>query len=323
MQWPHPVEAEMHITAELNRSGVDYRNSGQKNFKLNCPFPHSEKGADDGFHLEITKDGRKAHCWVCDWSGSWNKLAKAMGLTEFNSTIYADTYNPKLAESDVFKKIADDLELLSHEEAEDALPTPLTPWGQPVWRGLNKKFLKRFPAHLWKQKVRTRSGKTFIVDRILFPYMQYDRLVGWVGRRLDKMDFQKYYRAPWSSAKKILFPFDYVRSYHAEDQAVVLVEGEVDALNLLQAGIPALSILGSNNWSEDKVDLLLSTNFKHVYLLMDPDPAGRSAEKKIKPTLSAKFDSVHTLRIDGNDDPGSLDQDQLAWLKARVLPVRS
>jgi len=310
----------MHITAELNRSGVDYRSSGSNNFKLNCPFPHSEKGADTGMHLEITRDGRKAHCWVCDWSGSWNKLAKAMGLTEFNTRVYADTYVNKAVETNLFEKLQEDFNsLISEDDVSKTLPEPLTRWAQPEWRGLSKKFLGRVPSYLWKQQVQTKTGRTFVVDRILWPYMQYDRLVGWVGRRLDKLDFQKYFRAPGCDAKKIFFPFDYVRQHHAEDGAVVLVEGEVDALNLLQAGIPALSILGSNNWSEEKVDLLLSLNLKRVYLLMDPDPAGRQAEKKIRPTLESKFDLTKTLRIEGDDDPGSLDKDQLAWLKARVF----
>lgn len=323
MQWPHPVEAEMHITSEFVRSGVEFRNSGQKNLKLNCPFPHA-KGADEGFHLEVTRDGRKAHCWVCDWSGSWNKLAKALGLAEFNAAVYADTYTDKVVETNVFEKLEQDLgAFFVTEEKEDELPSGITPWVQPEWRGLSRKFLKRLPTYLWKHELNTRTGRKFTVDRILWPYTQHDRLVGWVGRRLDKNDFQKYFRAPWCTARKVLFPFDYVKKYHEGDEPIVLVEGEVDALKLLQAGIPALSILGSTNWSDDKLDLLLSLNVKRVYLLMDPDPAGRKAELKIKPTLEAKFDYTKVLRIDGDDDPGSLDEGQLAWLRSRVFQEKS
>ncbi len=323
MPWPHPIEAESHITSEFIRSGVEFKPSGQNNFKLNCPFPH-EKGYDEGFHLEVTKDGRKAHCWVCDWSGSWNKLAKAMGLAEFNSTIYADTYTDRVADTNVFERLAEDLTsfFVFDDEEDDKLPPDLalSPWDQPVWRGLTRKFLRRIPTYLWKQELKSRrTGHSFVVDRAFWPYYQYDRLVGWVGRRLDKKDFQKYFRKPGCDAKKILFPFDYVRKYHKGDEPIVLVEGEVDALNLLQAGIPALCILGSNNWSEEKLDLLLSLNFKRAYLLMDPDAAGRSAEREIKPTLEAKFDFTKVLRIEGDDDPGSLDEGQLAWLKDRVF----
>lgn len=318
MQWPHPVEAEMHITSELNRSGVEYR-TASKNFKLNCPFPHVDK-ADSGMHLEVTRDGRKAHCWVCNWSGSWNKLARALGLTEFNSQVSKDTYTGHVISTDVFDRLHNDLgRLFDEDETATTLPTDLTDWAQPEWRGLKKSFLKKIPSFLWKQKVRTKRGTTFEVPRILWPYVQYDRTVGWVGRRLDKIDFQKYFRAPGCDAKKVLFPFDYVRKQHSANHTVVLVEGEVDALNLLQAGIPALCITGSNNWSEDKVDMLLSIDVRRVFLLMDPDSAGRSAEKEILPTLTSKFDLVKTLRIDGDDDPGSLDAEQLTWLKNRVL----
>lgn len=314
MQWPHPIEAETHISGEFVRCGIDFRPSGQNNFKLNCPFPHGGN-QDEGFHLEITRDGRKAHCWVCDWSGSWNKLAKALGATEFNSTVYADTYGSRVADTNVFDKLSEEMgSIFSLDEREDRLPSNLVPWTQTSWRGLSRKFLGRIPSYSWTQL----TGKK-PVDRILWPYMQYDRLVGWVGRRLDKLDYLKYYRAEGCNAKGILFPFDYVRDHHLNDEPIVLVEGEVDALKLLQAGIPALSILGSNNWSDQKLDLLLSLNFKRVYLLMDPDPAGRKAEKSIKPTLEAQFDYIKVLRIDGDDDPGSLNEGQLTWLRDRVF----
>jgi len=316
MQWPHPVEAESHIVAEFNRNGVEYRNSGSNNFKFNCHIPH-EAGPDTGLHMEITRDGRKVHCWVCDWHGSWNKLAKETGMAAFSSVGHENTYTERVAKTDIFGKLADDLNGLFLEETE-SLPPDLIPWSQPSWRGLSNKFLSRVPSFLWKQQLKSKSGRHFHTERILWPYYQCDRLVGYVGRRLDKLDFQKYFRAPWCHAKNVLFPYDYVRTHFPATESVVLVEGEVDALNLLQSGIPALSILGSNNWSEHKRDLLLSLGVKRVFLLMDPDMAGRLATQKIRPELVNFFDYVQAIKIDGTEDPGDLDRGQLAWLKNHV-----
>jgi DNA primase len=320
-----PAEAEVHISAELSRGGVDWRSSGRKNIKMNCPFPH-EKGADSGYNLEITKDGRMVHCWICDWSGSWDKLARELGLSEFNSEFTStDTYTSRVAEMNVFGKLLEDLDEVVDDETLSVLPEDdLFPWRRASWRGLRRSFLKRLPSYLWKHRVELKNDqgqvfKTFFVDRILWPYNQYGRLVGYVGRRLDKGDKVKYYRAEWCKAKECLFPFDYLREYHEGFRTLVLVEGEVDALSLLGAGIPALSILGSTNWSEKKRDLLLSLGIQRVILLMDGDPAGRKAAKEIKGDLHGYFD-ISVLKLAEGEDPGDMDEDQLEWLRNRVFP---
>lgn len=323
--WPHPVEAEAHITSELSRGGFDWID-GRKNIKINCPFPHDGK-PDSGHNLEILKNGRKAHCWVCDWKGSWNKLARETGLSEFNADEdLSETYTKKAASSDVFASLLQEINSLV-DDVDPGLPEPLTRWSQPVWRGLHRKFMRRFPAYLWNQEVsltndQGRVYKTFQVDRILWPYYQYDRLVGYVGRRLDRGDKIKYYRAPWCEAKKCFFPFDYVREYFPNTKVVVLVEGEVDALRLLQAKVPTLSILGSNNWSEVKRDLLVGLGVRKVFLLMDPDAAGRKAEKTIKESLKGYIANVEILRLD-DGDPGDMDGDQLEWLRQTVHPTKN
>lgn len=314
--WPHSAEAEAHICSEFNRSGIEYRNGGGKNIKLNCPFPH-ESGVDSGFHMEILKDGRKCHCWVCDWKGSWNKLARETGMATFADIGSSNTYTDKVANTNMFAKLSSDFNEVFSLEEEDELPYGLKPWKEPTWRGISLEFMSKVQSFQWNQPFKADSGSSGVTKRVLWPYYQCGRLVGYVGRRLDKGDFQKYYRAPWCKAKNVLFPFDYVKESFPKTEFVVLVEGEVDALNLLQASIPTLSILGSNNWSDHKRDLLLSLGVKRVYLLMDPDAPGRSAAQYIKEQLTGYFE-LHTLAVEPPDDPGSLDADQLKWLAKHV-----
>lgn len=322
MRWPHPVEAEMHITAELNRSGTDYLPSGRSNFKLNCPFPHP-KGSDAGMNLEIMKDGRKAHCWVCNWSGSWNKLAAAMGLTPFGQDVDPNTFTDRGLKNNLFERLGQEFSLLVEEDARSGkLPYGYAPWDRGAWRGFSSDFLASFPSYFWKQRITSDSGEIQSVDRILWPYYQYDRLVGWCGRRLDKSKEKKYFRAPWCYARNVLFPFDYIRRTHADLGYVVLVEGEVDALRLISYGIPTLAILGSNSWSDYKIDLLLSLEPSRVFILLDPDGAGQKAADYIESQIKDHFDLVKKIRIAGDDDPGSLDESQLSWLKARIASWR-
>ena len=322
-RWPLPAEAEAHMTSELSRGGFDWQNSSRRNIRLNCPFPH-QTGMDSGYNLEVTKDGRMAHCWVCDWSGSWNKLAKELGLAKFNDNNFSvDTYTKRTAKLNVFSQLLDDLDDVVDSD-DHTLPTSeLSPWKRKEWRGLRRSFLKKIPTYFWDQRVDLRNKETkkvfksFTVARVLWPYYQYDRLVGYVGRRLDRGDKLKYFRAKWCKAKECFFPFDYVRTYFPKTDLVVLVEGEVDALRLLQAGIPALSILGSNNWGTIKLDLLLSLGIKKVVLLMDGDYAGRKAAIQIKNDLDG-FVDVLVLRLSEGEDPGSLEEDQLEWLRNKI-----
>ena len=254
---------------------------------------------------------------MCDWSGSWNKLAKELGLLEFNSSEYSNTYTDKSIQLDPIGRLRGRRDSVFSQEEEGSLPRGIAPWEQAEWRGLKNSFLSKIPTYRWNQSIVTRHGRQFYVERALWPYYQFGTLRGYVGRRLDKEKFQKYYRASWTEAKKVLFPFDYVRGRFREGKPLVLVEGEVDALNLLQAGIPALSILGSNNWCETKRDTVLSLDPGIIFLLMDPDQAGRHASAKISSTLR-RVVPYKALTLSPGDDPGSMDKDQLLWLKNRV-----
>lgn len=327
--WPNPVEAEAHITSELSRSGLDWKPSGRNNIKICCPNPHA-KGMDTSFNLELTRDGRKAHCWVCNWSGSWNKLAKIIGASGFGvvedkTSPSRDTYSDNVIDVDLFDLLYRELDedFKSKTVTEEAtLPSGLTEWDRGRWRGLPSDFLLSVPSFMWNQRVDLRDEKTnrvyktFYVERILWPYMQFGRLAGYCGRRLDKSSFQKYFR--FGHAKDVLFPFDFMLSRHKGTRSVVLVEGEVDALNLLNGGVPTLAILGTNNWSDRKRDLLHAVGIRKVFLLMDPDFAGDKAATEILEKIHEDFDTKKLALSDPEQDPGSLQPDQIKWLKRKI-----
>jgi len=304
--------------AELARGGVDYRQKPH-DLKINCPVPHP-KGADTGFHLEIRKDGTRAHCWVCDWSGSWNKLAPLLGLSPFGTPSYEGTYTKNVASSNVFGSLSEQLgSVFSVSDGKGELPHEIVPWDRGEWRGLSSSFLSSVSSYYWKHRTKGRPG---FVPRILWPYTQLGNLVGYVGRRLDKIDDVKYYRAPWCHASKAFFPFDYASSLVGKSSDyVVLVEGEVDALNLCQEGIPSLSILGSTNWSTQKRDLLLHLGISSVFIMMDPDDAGKKAKRVLKRSLSPFFSSVLSIKLEEGTDPGDLSKEQLECLRQDVFQL--
>jgi len=66
---------------------------------------------------------------------------------------------------------------------------------------------------------------------------------------------------------------------------IVLVEGPRDAIRLFRDGIPVAAILGTNNWTNAKRQILEAEEFDRVILLMDGDKAGKKAESELGPDL--------------------------------------
>jgi len=316
-------DKEYHIRSELLRSGTHFRES-RTNFKIRC-FDPSCDGADHKTHpykLEITKDGSKAHCWRCDWSGSWNSLAPKLGLVPFSK----GKDKEKFPDADVAKFVKKHVESSLNFDKEPSLPENIEVWdgitgNGEAWRGLRVDFLSLLPIYLWHQV--DQFGNR--VERILFPFYQWGKLVGYTGRRLDDIKILPYDNADFMSAKRVLFPFDYVRNHFADVSKMVLVEGPVDALVLNQYGIPALSILGVSNWSQCKLDVLITLGVRKVITLMDGDKAGRDGaitiingvdknNRKIV-RLDTVMDKVKNIELTDGLDPATLDENQLKWLK--------
>jgi len=328
MYTPNP-QAEHIIRQELLKSARRFMEK-RKDFATICINPACPSLEDQGkMKLEITKDGRRAHCWVCDWTGSWDSIAKNLGLQTLKGGhgYSKESYTSGI---DVVDHIHAQLIAEDEEESSDAgkLPDNIVPWAEYTnqsWRGLSVSFLTSLGAQFWRQR-NIKTGYT--TPRILLPFMQKKELVGYTGRRLDDNTTLKYYNAPWAKARKILFPFDYVAALRPK--TVVLVEGQIDALVLIQFGIPALCMMGTNNWSDDKRTLLMNLGIDNVYICMDGDSAGHLATKNLfhgtesfgaltgdsKGTVY--FNQVENIVLPDGVDPGSLAIDQLTWLKNHV-----
>lgn len=115
----------------------------------------------------------------------------------------------------------------------------------------------------------------------------------------------KFLNSTGLKAKRSLLFYDQVLERFDND-FVALVEGPRDALNLIQHGVPAVSLLGIGNWSRYKKDLL-EKNFKRVYIMMDNDAAGIKGSKTINETLRCGR-IYHWKGFEYGVDPGDLDR---------------
>ena len=95
---------------------------------------------------------------------------------------------------------------------------------------------------------------------------------------------------------------EYIIPKNMSTEKIVLVEGERDAIKLLQEGITALSNHGAKLTLEQR-DIILSLNPKEVYLAFDGDDAGREATKKSMTMLEGKVNCVIPMDIPLGKDP--------------------
>jgi len=119
-------------------------------------------------------------------------------------------------------------------------------------------------------------------DVALFPYLRDGELVNIKRRSVtDK-------RRMWQEkdAEPCLFGWHLI---DAKCRAVAITEGEIDAMTLHQAGIPALSVnqgAGNHQWIEADWDRL--QRFSDVWLCFDADEAGQKGAREVAARLGVE-----------------------------------
>ena len=257
------------IIDQLERACPDTKITGHDIYIV-CPFKqHSNPKPSCSVHLSGHKTGVGVyHCWKCDAKGGWNTLAEALGLEHGEGYVPQNPFNAKKR---AFQQMIDDAAELARSQFRDFMPLGAEPWEHGDFRGLPEEFLIKVGA---KRYYDDKSE----CHRIVFPVKdKKGNTIGSVARRTDKNKFMTWLNAPGPWAHRALFPI------HILDRVpcVVLVEGSFDALRLNYLGIPALSILGTSNWSLSKLGTLEGFGIKKVIICMDGDKAGRDAERAI------------------------------------------
>lgn len=266
------TETEAFILGELDGAGIQYQ--VQRSFiQVSCPF-HEHSGTK--LKLGISRRTGGLHCWVCEKKGHWNEYARLKGLVTFG------TNDPKLQDFQALS--AQFSELLSERKIES--PEWIEPW-RGTWRGLSGQFLRTVPSYLWYDE----ASKA---RRILWPVYMDGVFRGCMAARLYHDTFPKTRNLSGLDAKRVLFPFDHPLVKNS--RAVCLVEGQYDALRLLSCGVPAVSIMGTANWSVQKLNRLAARGVARVVIVMDGDVAGERAADEIEAAARDRFD-VRTLPL--------------------------
>lgn len=157
------------------------------------------------------------------------------------------------------------------------------------------------------------SGKKrdFFSERITFPILDaLGAVIGFSARKYKQDTFGgKYINSPETilfKKSRVLFGLSYCRAKIAKKQMAILVEGQIDALRLIDAGFDYVVAAQGTAFGEEHVKELLQLGINKVYLALDADEAGLSAAQKIGDLFQKNGVDTRVVTLEKEMDPDVL-----------------
>ncbi|MFN0064614.1 MAG: DNA primase [Chlamydiales bacterium] len=148
--------------------------------------------------------------------------------------------------------------------------------------------------------------RPFFRERVTFPIRNpQGGVIGFSARKIREETFGgKYINTSETvlfKKSRLLFGLNYCRRRIAKERKAVLVEGQIDALQLIEAGLDLTVAALGTAFGEGHVQELKNLGVNRVYLLFDADEAGYAAASK----TGDLFQKVGVEVIVGNLPPGT------------------
>lgn len=158
----------------------------------------------------------------------------------------------------------------------------------------------------------TRDGslRDFFSDRITFPIRDATgAIIGFSARKYKEETFGGKYintpETPLFKKSRVLFGLNYCRRRIAKERKAIIVEGQIDALRLIQAGFN-ITVAGQGTaFGEGHVKELLTLGINQVFLALDADEAGKQAAYKIGNLFQREGVEVIICALPQGSDPDS------------------
>jgi len=146
--------------------------------------------------------------------------------------------------------------------------------------------------------------------RIMFPISnEAGKVIAFGGRALGD-DLPKYLNSPETpiyTKSSVLYHLDRAKEAIRQGDAVILVEGYMDAIGVARAGISNVVASCGTSLTETQVKLL-SRFTRRVIVNYDPDTAGQAATERSLTILLEQNCDVRVLALPGGKDPDSFIQ---------------
>lgn len=152
--------------------------------------------------------------------------------------------------------------------------------------------------------------RDFFLDRITFPiHDAAGAVIGFSARKYKEETYGgKYINTQETSLFKksrVLFGLNHSRRAIAKQRKALIVEGQIDALRLIQEGFN-ITVAGQGTaFGEGHVQELLNLGVNIVYLALDSDPAGYEAAQKIGNFFQREGVEVKVVELPNGMDPDS------------------
>jgi DNA primase len=237
-----------------------------------CPF--HDDGKHPGFSIAAEGGG-----WVCRHTG------KRGGIVELVVQIRGCSYVEARALVKRFGLRVDTAEVIARMFPRPAGLTP--PSDLDEWAADFDRLPSEVPRYFLQRGFSMETAARYDVRydkeraRMLFPVRdEIKRLVGFVARRLPGEGAGPKYQYP-RGFRRCLFPLD-----HFWGTWAILVEGSLDAMWMMQHGLPALATLGPP--TDVQVEWLIANTVK-VTVMFDNDGPGREQTNVIVSKLAPKM----------------------------------
>lgn len=150
--------------------------------------------------------------------------------------------------------------------------------------------------------------RDFFQERIVFPIRDSSgAVIGFSARKYREETYGGKYvntpETPLFKKSRILFGLNYSRKRIAKERKAIIVEGQIDALRLIQSGFN-LTVAGQGTaFGEGHAKELLSLGVREVFLALDPDEAGQEAALKIGDIFQRHGVEARVVQLPKGIDP--------------------
>lgn len=252
--------------------------------RIPCPHPDHEDSNPSAY---VNAETGLGHCFSC--GAKWDLVRLGVWLTGKTADQVEALLRPGPeglleAVKRKLRQVAPKVKTpsLHLPSPADYDPGPLTELRR---RGFSQETLERWGVRWVLSSSLPRAGdRPLNINRCFaIPVRDARRVIRlWTYRATKDSRMPKYVDTPGASLKEIWFGED----HHADADHVVVVEGPLDAMWLDQCGVPALAMLGSNNFSAEKAAWL--GRYRSVTVLGDRDAAGHAMVHKVGAALQGR-----------------------------------
>lgn len=321
---------------EVVSGHIDLKRAGTA-FKANCPF-HQEKSPS----FMIQKGDRHYHCFGCGAHGDAIQFLMSqlsLSFVEAVETLSEKFHVPlerihqqeKGVNKAPLKEASETATRFFHtclvytEEGKEALHYLYR-------RGLTLDFIRRFEigyapdeeqsfrkvmqSENLSDEVLIEAGllnsakRPFFRDRITFPIKNAaGSVIGFSARKYKEETFGGKYintsETPLFKKSRILFGLNYCRRRITKEKRVLIVEGQIDCLKMIEAGLNLTVASLGTAFGESHVQELKHLGVREAYLIFDGDDAGMTAASKVGHLLQKGGLDVKVVTLPKGSDPDS------------------